>query len=248
MLNFLKYKNETDKQIARFVKNVFGFRPKNIQPYHLALIHKSSGVKFNGIILSNERLEYLGDAVLSLAVGDFLFRKYPTKQEGFLTEMRANIVSRASLNKISMKIGLDKQIVHANNTSTFGSMPGNAFEAFCGALFLDKGFDFSKNIIINKIIKLHVDIDEIETNGKNFKSRIIEHCQKNHLNLEFKVLEKKIDHKKQVYKIGLFINDKNYATAVDFSIKGAEQLASEKTYNILYKDNKEFNDETEASA
>ena len=146
MLRLLRYHDRAERELAKYINNVFGFYPRNIALYQLAFTHKSLSQKMNGITVSNERLEYLGDAVLSAIVGEYLFKKYPTKQEGFLTEMRSRIVSRASLNKLSMKFGFEKMVVyvHSNDKhSKFRSLGGNAFEAFTGAIFLDRGYKFS---------------------------------------------------------------------------------------------------------
>ena len=177
MLGLLRYHDKADKELARYINNVFGFYPRNIALYQLAFTHKSLSHKMNSITVSNERLEYLGDAVLSAVVGEYLFKKYPTKQEGFLTEMRSRIVSRASLNKLSMKFGFENMVayVHSHDKhSKFRSLGGNAFEAFTGAIFLDRGYKFTYKIIVDRIIKLHLDIDDIEKNEVNFKSRILE--------------------------------------------------------------------------
>ncbi|MCQ2314192.1 MAG: ribonuclease III [Bacteroidales bacterium] len=246
MFPFLRYHGGNDKQLARFVKNVFGFYPNNIEPYRLAFIHKSAAVKNNnGMVMCNERLEYLGDAVLSNVVAEFLFKKYPTKQEGFLTEMRARIVSRASLNKLSFKFGFDKQIEIANHNIARNSTGGNAFEAFCGALFLDKGYDFSYKIIVDKIINAYLDVDELQNTETNFKSRLLELCQKKKKKLEFRIDEQQKERRNKFYKTTVFIDDKPYGSGSDYSIKGAEQIASEKTWHILFckeneKENKKY--------
>ena len=178
MLDFFRYHNKAEKDLAKYINNVFGFYPHNISLYQLAFTHKSLGTKkLNGITISNERLEYLGDAVLSSIVAEYLFKKFPTKQEGFLTEMRSKIVSRASLNKLSMKLGFDKMVMYAKSHdkhSQFRSIGGNAFEAFTGALFLDRGYNFTYKIIVDHIILIHLDLDNIEKNEVNFKSKLLE--------------------------------------------------------------------------
>lgn len=247
MFPFLRYHSDNDKKLAGFVKNTFGFYPHNIEPYRLAFIHKSAAVRNqNGVVMCNERLEYLGDAVLSNVVAEFLFKKYPTKQEGFLTEMRSRIVSRTSLNKLSLKFGFDKQIETVNQNITRNSTGGNAFEAFCGALFLDKGYDFSYKIIVDKIINAYLDVDELQNTETNFKSRLLELCQKKKKKLEFKVDEKMKEKRNKFYNTTVFIDDVPYGSGGDYSIKGAEQIASEKTWHILFrneneKENKKYN-------
>ncbi len=233
---FFRYRNKSDRALACSIHNIFGFYPKNIELYKLAFTHKSLSTKTTlGCTISNERLEYLGDAVLSAVVAQFLFKKFPTKQEGFLTEMRSKIVSRSSLNKLSMKFGLDNLIHYAktNEHCRYKSMGGNAFEAFNGALFLDYGYDFTYKIIINRIINAHIDLDELERNEKNYKSRLLEWAQKEKHTVNFKQVASKGNGYDKLYVIQVTIDDRGYGQASDYSIKGAEQLAAEKTWNMM---------------
>ena len=244
MLDFFRYHNKAEKDLAKYINNVFGFYPHNISLYQLAFTHKSLGTKkLNGITISNERLEYLGDAVLSSIVAEYLFKKFPTKQEGFLTEMRSKIVSRASLNKLSMKLGFDKMVMYAKSHdkhSQFRSIGGNAFEAFTGALFLDRGYNFTYKIIVDHIILIHLDLDNIEKNEVNFKSKLLEWSQKAKHNVEFKHIGTKGDSFDKLYIIQVVIDDKAYGQAVDFSIKGAEQLAAEKTWHQMEEESQDI--------
>lgn len=237
LFTFFRYRNKSDRALARSIHNIFGFYPKNIELYKLAFTHKSLSSKTtSGCTISNERLEYLGDAVLSSVVAQFLFKKFPTKQEGFLTEMRSKIVSRSSLNKLSMKLGLDDLVHYAktNEYCRYKSMGGNAFEAFNGALFLDYGYDFVYKIIITRIIKTHIDLEELEKNESNYKSRLLEWAQKEKHQVNFKQLPSKGSGYQRLYVIQVVIDDKEYGQASDYSIKGAEQLAAEKTWNMMY--------------
>ena len=224
-----------DKRLSDYIHNIFGFYPKNIALYHVAFTHKSmSDETVGNYHVSNERMEYLGDAVLSLAVADYLFRTYPTQPEGFLTEMRSRIVSRVSLNKLSQKLGFEEYIKHAPDMGNNArSMGGNAFEALMGAIYLDRGYDFAKGIIINRIVKVHIDLDELQHTDVNFKSKLLEWTQKRKKNLVFKLLEEIGEGHKKQYHVQVIINDKPYADAVDRSIRGAEQLAAEKTWHQL---------------
>lgn len=237
LFTFFRYRNKSDRALARSIHNIFGFYPKNIELYKLAFTHKSLSTKTTlGCTISNERLEYLGDAVLSAVVAQFLFKKFPTKQEGFLTEMRSKIVSRSSLNKLSAKFGLDDMIHYAktNEHCRYKSMGGNAFEAFNGALFLDYGYDFAYKIIVNRIIKTHIDLEELEKSESNYKSRLLEWAQKEKRQVNFKQMTTKGSGYQRLYVIQVLIDDKEYGQASDFSIKGAEQLAAEKTWNMMY--------------
>lgn len=242
MLRLLRYHDKADKELAKNIFNLFGFYPRNIFLYQLAFTHKSMSKRVNGIEVSNERLEYLGDAILSSIVAEYLFKKYPTKQEGFLTEMRSRIVSRSSLNKLSLKFGFEDLVSYAKSHdkhSKFRSLGGNAFEAFTGAIFLDRGYKFTYKIIVDRIIKIHLYIDDIEKNEVNFKSRILEWSQKNKHQLEFKMVGTKGEGFDRLYYTKLFIDEKEYAESCDFSIKGAEQLASEKAWHLLEEEEKQ---------
>jgi ribonuclease-3 len=243
MIVLFRYHNKAEKDLARYINNVFGFYPRNISLYQLAFTHKSlSTKKFNNITINNERLEYLGDTVLSTIVGEYLFKKFPTKQEGFLTEMRSKIVSRASLNKLSMKLGFDKMVMYSKTNdkhTAFRSIGGNAFEAFTGALFLDRGYNFTRKIMVNNVILMHLDLDEIQNSDVNFKSKLLEWSQKEKHNVEFRHIGTKGEGFDKLYIVQVFIDEQEYCKAVDYSIKGAEQLAAEKTWHQMEEDSLE---------
>jgi ribonuclease-3 len=224
-----------DKELSQSIKNIFGFYPGNIFLYQLAFKHKSAANEtLNGYKLSNERLEFLGDAILSAAIADFLFKKFPYKNEGFLTEMRARIVSRASLNKLAQKLGLDQLVNYSkDNKAVYRSVNGDAFEAFLGALYLDKGFVFARRIIISRIVELHIDLESLEKTDVNFKSKMIEWAQKEKCQLEFEMLGETGEGYNKMYNVRVVIDNTAYGEAKDFSIKGAEQLAAEKAWNAM---------------
>ena len=228
--------NPEDKNLYEYIHNILGFYPKNIALYRVAFTHKSMAAETVGSYhVNNERMEYLGDAVLSIAVADYLFHTYPTQPEGFLTEMRSRIVSRVSLNKLSQKLGFDDFIKHAPDMSNNArSMGGNAFEALMGAIYLDRGFDFAKHIIIDRIVKVHIDLDELQNTDVNFKSKLLEWSQKNKRKLVYKSLGEIGEGQKREYHMQVVIDDKPYGDAIDRSIRGAEQLASEKTWHLLF--------------
>ncbi|MHC1706492.1 MAG: ribonuclease III [Bacteroidales bacterium] len=224
-----------DKNLILSIKTLFGFTPGNIYLYKLAFRHRSAAIEVNpSVRISNERLEYLGDAILSAVVADFLFKMFPLKDEGFLTEMRSKIVSRSQLNKLSQRLGLD-QFIESQQDSTGHnkSMMGDAFEAFIGAIYLDKGYNFTRKIITERIIAHHFDLEELETTDSNFKSKLLEWSQKEKVTIEFAVVnENGSGHKKQ-YVVEVLLDGKSISKAVDFSIKGAEQFAAEKALEAL---------------
>lgn len=226
-----------EKALSDYIHNILGFYPRNIALYQLAFTHKSrSEVSVGNFRLSNERLEFLGDAVLDLVVGDFVFHTFPTQSEGFLTEMRSRIVSRASLNKLSQKLGFDDFIKYKPDHGvgeSFRSLGGNAFEALIGAIYLDRGFQFSQHIIVDRIINVHIDLEQLQQTEVNFKSRLLEWAQKRKKHLEFRLLEEKmVDHRKH-YHVQIFLDDIGYAECSDTSLKRAEQIAAEKTLTVL---------------
>jgi len=227
-----RYFFSKDKQLSIKIKNLIGCYPHNISIYIQALRHKSVAVeKHNGIRVSNERLEYLGDAVLDLVVADFMFHKYPYKDEGFLTLMRSKIVSRASLNKLAQKIGLDKYIeLDKDSSNVYRSANGDAFEAFLGALYIDLGYKKTKKIIINRILKCHIDIEELENKEFNFKSKLLEWSQKSHKNIEYKCVGTSGNGYLKHYLVNVIIDDKIVGSGKGHTIKEAEQIAAENAW------------------
>ena len=235
MFKHVKAYFSKNKVLYQSIKNIFGFLPGNIFLYKLALTHKSVATEIKeGFKDSNERLEYLGDAILGSIVADYLFKKFPFKDEGFLTETRSKIVSRTQLNNLSIKLGLNKLIESAPHNKNNGkSINGDAFEAFIGALYLDKGYVFAHRIVTENIIKVHLDLDELIEKEINYKSKLIEWAQKEKKEIEFKVISEEGNENANQYASKVFIDGKPYEKGYDFSIKGAEKLAAEKTYHQL---------------
>lgn len=222
------------KSLYHAIKNIFGFYPGNIFLYKLAFRHKSAAVKEHGVLISNERLEYLGDAILGAIVADFLFKLYPYKDEGFLTDMRSKLVSRTQLNQLSSKLGLQDLIeINVRRKQFSKSIKGDAFEAFIGALYIDKGYDFTKEILVKHIINVHFDMDQLQNKEGNFKSKLIEWGQKEKKLVVFEVVkEVGRGHQKQ-YVVELFVDEESFGIGQDFSIKGAEKMLSEKAWEKL---------------
>ena len=229
---FLKSLFSPEKKLFISIKNIFGFYPGNIHLYKLAFRHKSATIKkINGLKINNERLEYLGDAILSAVVADYLFRRYPYKNEGFLTEMRSKIVSRNSLNKLSRRLGLQQLILSASSRpSNSKSAGGDAFEAFIGALYLDKGYSFTHRIIIRRIIEIQFDMEQLVEMELSYKSRMIEWAQKEKVSMQFKVIDEVVEKKKSMYMVAIIVNGEILSQSQDYSIKGAENAAAEKAW------------------
>jgi len=184
------------------LKRLLGFWPHDMRPYQLALRHKSINANFtpnqkkkDGIQIArnNERLEFLGDAILGAIVADILFKKYRDKQEGFLTTLRSKIVCRRSLNHLSEEIGLDKLLLHTNDANkAFNSyINGNAFEAFIGAIYIDRGYKYCYKFIEKEIFGRHINTEKLNSNDDNYKSKLIEWCQKNQYKIQFTYNEKR---------------------------------------------------------
>ncbi len=232
-------KNSADKPLVRAIRNIFGFTPGNIALYKLAFRHKSiAAPESNGFRHSNERLEYLGDAVLGSCVADFLFKKFPYKEEGFLTEIRSRIVSRQNLNTLSRKLGIDKLVQTSRENQMVGtSILGDAFEAFIGALYLDKGYRFTGKVVV-QIIQNHLDLDDLVSREVNFKSKLIEWAQKEKCELEFELAGETENHKRvKIYQVNLLIDKKLVAQGSDFSIKKAEQNAAAQAWEKINQEN-----------
>lgn len=226
----------SDKILYKAICNLFGFYPCNIALYKIALSHKSGPHNyFPGQPINNERLEYLGDAVLSSVIADYLYRRFPSQNEGFLTEMRARIVSRNRLNRLAIKMGLDKLIYNGSSMrSTSKSIFGDTFEAVIGAIYLDKGYSFTRKIILNRIVRMHLDILEIEKTDTNFKSRILEYAQREKKNLEFRVIEEVGEGYRKQYVVEVTLDGEILSKGQDFSIKGAEQRAAEQACEKVF--------------
>ncbi len=226
-----------EKEFIKKVKLLTGILPFDYRLYKQAFSH-SSIVKNskNNAIECNERLEYLGDSVLGMVIAEYLFKKYPNKDEGFLTEMRSKIVNRACLNEIALKLGFDSIIFfdYKVNSNPNPSIYGNALEAFIGAIFLDKGFFYAKNFIYKTIIQGHVDVSELEKTDHNYKSRLLEFVQKKKISsLSYEVINEENRGNHRIYTIGVKIGDKLIAQATDVKKKSAEQKASELALKIL---------------
>ncbi len=235
LLRSLGFKSTSDRQFSQAIKNIFGYYPANINLYRLAFRHRSAAEGPQGLKINNERLEYLGDAVLGSIIADYLFKKFPRKDEGFLTETRSKIVCRSRLNKLATKLGLDKLIQTNFDPKTISrSVRGDAFEAYIGALYLDKGYNFARRVIIQHIINVHLDIDELVHEESNYKSKLIEWTQKEKKSISFNVIDEVGEGFRKQYIVEVILDGDAIATGRDFSIKNAEQNASEKTWDLIF--------------
>lgn len=226
-----------DSGLVRAIAGIIGTPPDNIKLYKLALTHTSFARQLPTSKLheTNERLEFLGDAVLGAVVAEVLFKKFPYEDEGFLTEIRSRIVNRESLNHIAIKIGLNMlvKVDTTGNTMRHKSVNGNALEALVGAIYLDKGYDKTRKFILNKLIKPHVDLHKLVTTTANFKSKLIEWAQSQNLDIRFEIVNRKQQGNTTEFTSEVYIDDKPIAIGVGLSKKKADQSAAEKSLAVL---------------
>lgn len=235
MLNALRSFFGRDKELTRAMRNLLGFRPRNISVYRLALIHRSAGEKLSdGTLISNERLEYLGDAVLSTVVAKYLFKRYPFENEGFLTESRSKLVSRKNLNGLARKLGLPEMVTKNHENNRIGSsLGGDALEALVGAIFLDRGFPAAEKFILNRMIDNFIDLEKLLQEDANFKSRLIEWCQREKKTFEFEMIKQTKDGHRPSFTIQVLIDGKTGGTGSDRTKKRAEQEAAKEACQKL---------------
>ncbi|MCO6484766.1 MAG: ribonuclease III [Saprospiraceae bacterium] len=212
------------------MRNLLGFTPANLHLFKLAFFHKSNTSQQNGDQPphNNERLEFLGDAVLGTVVAEYLFKKYPGSDEGFLTKMRSKIVKRKMLNDLGSDMGLDVLLNEFNQTRLSSSMMGNAFEALIGAVYLDGGYAATRRFVVKRVLRRYLDIHGLETFDDNFKSQLLEWCQKNGKEVEFKVISRFKHDKRDRFKVAVYVDNNRLSVAEDYNKKSAEQSASEK--------------------
>lgn len=204
-----------------------GFYPRNLSVYKLAFSHRSLALETNhGMRLSNERLEFLGDAVLGAVIADLLFKRFPYRDEGFLTEMRAKIVSRENLKQVAIKIGINELLQSDAVPGSYRSMYGDAFEALIGAIYIDRGYEKTRRFIVDTIVRHHVDLHELELTEKNWKSRILNWGQKEKHTVIFEVVEEE-EAGSRLIMVRLLVDEKEISTGKDYVKKKAEQIAAE---------------------
>ena len=218
-----------DKAYYRIVDDMFGFIPHNIELYKLALIHKSASLILeDGRAINNERLEFLGDAVIEAVTSDYLFIEFPDCDEGFMTQLRSRIVSRQSLNELAVHLGLDRQVISNSGSGIVQKhIYGDAFEAMMGAIYLDQGYDFVNRLLINGIYYRYLNLNELIESETDFKSRLIEWSQKNHHRILFRT-----DHDQgyssahPVFRCTVLVDDIEVGHGSGDSKKEAEQQAA----------------------
>ena len=228
-----------DKESYLCFYRILGFYPRNIRIYEQALLHKSLSVKTDqGRLLNNERLEFLGDAILDAVVGDIVYQKFEGKREGFLTNTRSKIVSRESLNHVAEQIGLAKLIKYSSRQSAHNSyMGGNAFEALVGAIYLDRGYVYCKYFIEKRIIGQYLNLNKISRKEVNFKSKLIEWTQKNKVEITFELVNQSVDeHNSPTFETEVLLEGIRACKGKGYSKKESQQIAAHETLNKIKKD------------
>lgn len=227
-MNFIRklFRQSKRSSFDAQLENVIGVKPANFSLYYTALSHRS--VK-EGADENNERLEYLGDAVLSAIVADYLFKKYPYKGEGFLTEMRSKMVNRQQLNEIALKMGLKKltQYNRFDNALKSSQIFGNTLEAVVGAVYIDKGYKRTQKWVVKQIIIPHLFVDDLEQVDINLKNRLIGWATKNGKVIEFETLGEKHEHGRRVFTIGVVIDKEIISEGKGYNKKDASQVAAQ---------------------
>lgn len=228
--------NAKDKRLASSIKMIIGRKPLNLSLYRLALTPSGLGEETSkGFRISNERLEFLGDAVLGSVIAEHLFKKFPYRDEGFLTETRSKLVNRETLNEVGIKIGLKNTLDQVVNSRQFignKSLFGDILEAFVGAVYLDRGYKFTQKLIIQRIF-IHMDLDGMISTVTNYKSKIIEWSQKEAKVVEYKVVQILENQRFKEFVVALNVNGESISQGKGSTKKKAEQEASKNACDIL---------------
>lgn len=229
---FHRARNPEERRVRAWCRQELGITPGNLPLYRQALRHVSAVTEGRTDLPDNERLEFLGDAVLDTIIGDMLFAAYPDKGEGFLTRMRSKLVSRQQLNALAKKIGIERVLESNVARSHESSVPGNAVEALIGALFLDRGFDRTRKVVV-KLLHAHFDVKEIEREDRDGKSRLLEWGQKRRKKVEFVVREEGGNGRGKHYVAEVRINGDVRGTGQGTSKKVAEQDAAQSAFRSM---------------
>ncbi len=231
-MSFLKRVFKKKSAFALKLERILGFYPNQTSFYYQAFLHKSA-IKDNELksFESNERLEFLGDAILDSIISHYLFSKFPLKDEGYLTQLRSRLVSRQNLNNLGAKLGLN-ELIQSNLDKESKTVYGDALEALIGAVYLDKGYVFAQQFVEQKLLQSHIDIEEVISTETDFKSRAIEWCQKEKVLFDF-VISEKDDKNEKLYTAELIIENIVKGIGTAYTKKKAEQLAAEQFYKTI---------------
>ena len=238
LIDRIKLSFRKDKELYFSLYEILGFYPHDISYYKLALMHKSVMHRNEkGKPVNNERLEFLGDAVLDAVVGDIVYRHFPGKREGFLTNTRSKLVQRETLNKLAQEMNINQLILSNGHSSSHNSyMGGNAFEALVGAIYLDRGYDTCMDFMQNRILAKMINIDKVAYKEVNFKSKLIEWSQKNRVRLDFVLLDQTKDKNgSPLFTYQAVLEGVEGGIGNGYSKKESQQMASKQTLDLLRK-------------
>jgi ribonuclease-3 len=232
-LGFLSTKKSPEELfLIKFIINHFGYRPSTLTHFKLAVSHRSGDIKED--IESNERLEFLGDAILDAVVAEYLFKKFPGNDEGYLTKLKSKVVNRKTLAYIGEKMQI-RAVLNYNQSRNLNisSLEGNAFEAIIGAIYLDGGFEAAKKSLQNHVLRKFVDLNKLLEEEIDFKSRLIIWCQKKRMKIDFVVIDEQHIHGAWEYEVSIQINKRDFGRGKASSKKQAEQVAAKQTLELI---------------
>jgi len=226
------FPKRTGSSFKKQLKNILGFEPGNLSLYKTALTHRSVKESSDQ---NNERLEYLGDAILSALIADYLFKRYPYKEEGFLTEMRSKMVNRQQLNEIALRMGLKKVTLYNKSDGSLkvSQIFGNTLEALVGAIYLDKGYKKTSKWVVQRIILPHMYMEDLEILEINHKNKLYGWANKNGRALEFETLNEQMENGRRLFTIGAVVDGQLIAEGKAFNKKDASQIAAQKAVELL---------------
>jgi ribonuclease-3 len=231
-INRIFKKSSPDQQLLLQLEHLLGFTPKHISYYRLALMHRSRPEEVSD---SNERLEFLGDAILGAIIAEYLFKKYPSQNEGYLTELRSRIVRRETMNNVALRMGLNKLVQYNQNDRGLSRSHifGNALEALIGAVYLDQGFIKTRKFILNQMVREYIDLDTMESTDTNYKNKLLSWAQRNNKELSFDTIDEKTEGTRKLFTVGIMLDGELAASGTGYNKKEAGQVAAQKALEGL---------------
>lgn len=235
LLNIL---TTTDKELLLQLEHILDFTPKRLSFYQLALMHRS---RPEDVTDNNERLEFLGDAILGAIIAEYLFKKYPYQPEGYLTELRSKIVRRETMNNVALRMGLNKMVQYNQHDKGLSRSHifGNALEALIGAVYLDQGFTNTRKFILNQIVRPYVDLEMMESTDTNYKNQLLSWAQKNNHVLTFETLGERTENTRKLFTVGVSLNGEIISEGTGYNKKDAGQVAAQKALEIVRNTDRE---------
>jgi ribonuclease-3 len=221
-----------DKQLSLQLEHLLGFTPLHLGYYQLALMHRS---KLDETEKNNERLEFLGDAILGAVIAEYLFKKYPYQDEGYLTELRSKIVRRETLNNVALRMGLNKLVQYNQNDKGLSRSHifGNALEALIGAVYLDQGFAHTRRFILKQMLKPYIDINVLDSTDTNYKNKLLSWGQRSGKLISFDTIDESTENTRKLFTVGILVDGELVANGTAYNKKEAGQVAAQKAIEKL---------------